>query len=118
MSPTRAGQFADRWIDAWNRHDVEAVLVDYADDVVFRSPRAALVVPESGGVVVGKPALRSYWTRALQAIPPLDFRLDGVFVGVDTVVLLYRNGPAGPRITEVMQFTAGRISSATVAHEE
>jgi ketosteroid isomerase-like protein len=54
--------FARRWIAAWNSGDLEAVLQDYADDVVLRSPRAAVVVPESGGIVRGKEALRSYWT--------------------------------------------------------
>lgn len=117
MNEREAQEFAQRWIDAWNRHDVEAVLADFSDDIVFRSPRAATVVPESGGTIVGKAALRDYWTRALAAIPPLDFRLDGVFRGVDTLVLLYRNGATGPSITEVMQFTDGAITSATVAHE-
>jgi hypothetical protein len=46
--------YADAWVRAWNAHDVEAVLDHFADDVVFTSPVAARVVPESGGVVRGK----------------------------------------------------------------
>jgi ketosteroid isomerase-like protein len=42
--------YADAWVRAWNAHDVEAVLAHFADDVVFTSPVAARVVPESGGV--------------------------------------------------------------------
>ncbi len=57
--------FAEQWVQAWNAHDVEAVLAHFADDVVFTSPVAARVLPETGGVVRGKDALRDYWTTAL-----------------------------------------------------
>ena len=58
--------FADDWVRAWNAHDVEAVLAHFHDDVVFSSPVAARVLPESGGVVRGKAALRDYWLTALE----------------------------------------------------
>ena len=51
-------RFADEWVRAWNSHDVEAVLAHFHDDVVFTSPVAARVLPESMGVVRGKSALR------------------------------------------------------------
>jgi ketosteroid isomerase-like protein len=38
--------FAEDWLAAWNRHDVDAVLAHFHDDVVFTSPVAARVVPE------------------------------------------------------------------------
>ena len=53
--------FADDWVRAWNDHDVEAVLAHFHDDVVFNSPVAARVLPETGGVVRDKAALREYW---------------------------------------------------------
>jgi ketosteroid isomerase-like protein len=40
--------YADQWVRAWNAHDIEAVLDHFHDDVVFISPVAARVVPESG----------------------------------------------------------------------
>nr|MDT0524585.1 nuclear transport factor 2 family protein [Streptomyces sp. DSM 41633] len=57
--------FAEEWVNAWNAHDVEAVLAHFHDDVMFSSPVAARVLPETGGVVRGKDALRHYWTTAL-----------------------------------------------------
>ena len=57
--------FAEEWAAAWNRRDVEAVLTHFHDDVVFTSPVAAEIVPESAGVVHGKAALREYWCAAL-----------------------------------------------------
>ena len=43
--------YADQWLRAWNAHDIEAVLDHFHDDVVFTSPVAARVVPESDGLV-------------------------------------------------------------------
>jgi hypothetical protein len=43
--------YADQWVRAWNAHDIEAVLDHFHDDVVFTSPVAARVVPESDGLV-------------------------------------------------------------------
>jgi hypothetical protein len=83
--------YADQWVHAWNAHDVEAVLDQFHDDVVFSSPVAARVVPGSGGVVRGKAALRDYWTTALKTLPDLHFDVVGVYRGESTLVINYRN---------------------------
>lgn len=43
----------------------------------------------------GKQALRAYWMLALERVPDLRFELLGVYVGVDTLVLNYRNQAGG-----------------------
>jgi hypothetical protein len=45
---------------------------------VFTSPVAARVVPEGGGVVRGKAALRGYWTAELAQLPDLHFDVVGL----------------------------------------
>ena len=112
---TEPVKFADEWVSAWNARDVEAVLVHYADDVVFTSPTAARVVPDSGGVIRGKDALRSYWKRALEANPDLEFTLIGVYAGIDTIVLHYRN-QLGALINEVVTFCDGRVAVGHATH--
>jgi ketosteroid isomerase-like protein len=107
--------FADEWIRAWNARDLEAVLAHYADDVVFTSPTAQRVVPESGGRVRGKPALREYWTLALGGNPDLNFDLIDVFEGVDTIALHYRN-QAGAAVAEVLTFRDGLVVSGHATH--
>jgi len=97
--------FSRGWVDAWNAHDVDAVLAHFADDVLFTSPVAARVVPESGGVIRGKAALRRYWTTALGRLPDLHFTVEDVYAGVDTIVITYRN-QAGGRVNEVLRFGA------------
>jgi ketosteroid isomerase-like protein len=112
MGPPEAIRFADQWIEAWNARDVEGVLAHYADDVVFTSQVASRVVPESGGVIRGKEALRQYWNLALQSNKDLHFDLVAVYVGVNTLVLTYRN-ESGASVNEVMTFEHGLI---TVGH--
>jgi hypothetical protein len=95
--------FAERWVKAWNDHDVEAVLAHFADDVVFTSPVATRIFPDSGGVVRGKDALRQYWNAGVAGNPALHFDLLGVYAGVGTLVIRFRNEQGADRC-EVLTF--------------
>jgi ketosteroid isomerase-like protein len=95
--------YADGWVRAWNAHDVDAVLDHFHDDVVFTSPVAARVVPESGGLVHGKAALRDYWTTALSQQADLQFEVVGVYRGESMLVINYRNH-RGQLVNEVLMF--------------
>jgi ketosteroid isomerase-like protein len=97
--------YAEQWVQAWNAHDIEAVLDHFSDDVVFTSPVAARVVPDSGGVVRGKAALRDYWTTAISQQANLHFELIGVYTGESTLVINYRNH-RGQLVNEVLSFGA------------
>jgi ketosteroid isomerase-like protein len=109
MDHAEATAFAQRWVDAWNSHDVEALLAHFADDVRFTSPVATRVVPDSGGVLVGKDAVREYWTAALSRVPDLHFTVVGVYAGVDHVVINYRNHLGG-LVCEVLAFGDGLVT--------
>jgi ketosteroid isomerase-like protein len=104
MVPTPdAEQFAEEWVRAWNAHDVEAVLAHFHDDVVFTSPVAARIVPDSEGIVRGKDALRHYWSTALEALPELHFEVLAVYRGQSALVINYRNH-RGELVNEVLTF--------------
>jgi hypothetical protein len=103
-----AKEFADEWVRAWNGHDVEAVLAHFHDDVVFSSPVAARMLPETGGVVRGKPALRDYWVTALGMLPELHFDVIGVYRGESLLVINYRNERGG-LVNEVLMFEEGGL---------
>jgi hypothetical protein len=103
MSTPDPDAFAAEWAAAWNRRDVEAILAHFHDEVVFTSPVAAGVVPESAGVVHGKTALREYWCAAMAAVPDLHFDIVGVYAGVSTLVINYRNQKGG-LVNEVLEF--------------
>ena len=91
ITPEDARRFASEWIDAWNRHDLNAILTHYADEITFTSPFAAKLLGAPDGVVVGVPALREYFAKGLAAYPELNFSLHHVAVGVGSVTLIYRS---------------------------
>ena len=66
--------FAEEWIAAWNRRDVDAVLAHFADDAQFVSPVARNFVGRP--VLRNKQELADYWRAALDRISVLEFRLD------------------------------------------
>jgi hypothetical protein len=101
-------RFAQEWAAAWNRRDVEALLAHFHDDVVFTSPVAAEIVPDSSGVVYGKAALREYWRAALAVVPDLHFDVIGVYGGASVLVINYRN-QRGDLVCEVLEFEGALV---------
>lgn len=103
MEQSEAHEFVQHWLAAWNAHDVDAVLSHFADDVTFTSPIAARIVAGSEGIIRGKAALRSYWSEGIRLIPDLQFELVGTYLGIDTLVINYRNQNGG-LVSEVLRF--------------
>lgn len=81
--------FGAEWIAAWNSRDLDRIVSHYADDVVFRTPRAVSLV--GTGVIEGKAALRAYWTKALEVAQELHFDLQRVYAGHGVVTIAYSN---------------------------
>ncbi len=67
-------RFAENWVAAWNRRDIEAVLAHFAEDAQFLSPVARNVTGRP--VLRGKQEIRSYWQAALGRISILEFKVD------------------------------------------
>lgn len=103
-----ARAFADEWATAWNAHDLDAVLVLFADDILFTSPLAKRLDPNSDGIVCGKAALRAYWTAGLAKAPNLHFTVNWVMEGVDLLVIGFKNEQGVDRC-EVLRFCDGLI---------
>ena len=91
MSPQQAEQFAQKWIVAWNAHDLDQVLALYHDDFSMASPYIAAIAGEASGSLHGKPAVRAYWQAALARMPELHFELIDCLCGVNSLVLYYRS---------------------------
>lgn len=103
-------KFANEWLQAWNDHNVEKVLSHFHDDVRFASPIAASMIPGSRGVINGKANLREYWTVALKRVPDLKFSIENIFVGVDIVVIEYRN-QKDVLVSEVLIFEGDKVKA-------
>lgn len=91
LSQSFAEGFARDWLAAWNDRDIERILSHYGEDIIFHSPRIAKVLGNQASSVLGKAALRDYWTKALAAAPQLFFELDNILVGSDALTILYTN---------------------------
>jgi hypothetical protein len=108
-----AEHFAADWIAAWNSYDLNAILSHYAEDVVFHSPRIAIVMGEPVASVSGKPALARYWTKALQG-KDLRFHLERVYLGSDSLSISYRNHRA-QHVVETFVFSADGLVIKSIA---
>ena len=102
--------FARQWVAAWNARDVEAVLAHFHDDAAFSSPLVSRLGHGDRRTVRGKAAIREYWTAALATNPHLHFRLDGVCIGVDMLVIAFTTQD-GTRRAEVLTFRDGRVEA-------
>jgi len=129
LTEDRAHQFARDWIDAWNSHDLERILVHYDDDVTLKSP-LALQRFDPSGTVQGKSALSHYFGLGLKDFPDLRFELVNVLCGVDSVLLYYTNqegsmtgelmelGPTGRIVRVLASYGAERSRSASTPDDE
>ncbi len=118
MKEAEAITFADHWIAAWNRRDVGAVVAHFADDVTFYSPRAQAVVGHNP--VVGKEAMRSYWTQASAGISRLEFTLrDACYDGRKRLLSIHylaRIDEVLLQAVEVYRFDDGGVVTAGEAY--
>jgi hypothetical protein len=98
---------AQRWIDAWNAHDLDAILGFYDDE-----PELTLPSFVSAGMrrrVVGRDGLRAVFESMLKARPDLRLELLDARAGVRTVTLDYATSH-GRRGTEVLVLRSdGRV---------
>jgi hypothetical protein len=118
MDLNEATAHAERWINAWNAHDIEAVLAGYADDIVLHSPRAASWDPSrKDGAIRGKAALRAYFEAALQRFPALRMTLLSVYADArDGVIVEYINSPTPG--TELYVLERARMVNGLMADVE
>lgn len=105
LTESKAREFAKDWIDAWNAHDLDAIMSHYAPEVNLTSPVAAKLLDDPAGTINGAQALREYFKKGLEIYTELSFELLDVLWGVSSIVLLYRN-QVGTRTGEFMEFDA------------
>jgi len=114
LTEADADRFVAEWMEAWNSHDLEAILAHYADDVEYYSPFIAQLADPSGRLT-GRAALRSYVAAALERFPDLHFDPPiHVAAGAGSVSFVYRS-VNGLLAVETLVFgpgTPGRLSVA------
>lgn len=112
----QATRFVTAWIEAWNRHDLDAVMAMIAEEVEFISPYLPMMTSSKEDRLLGKPALRGWFAQALENP---DFRIDPplyVFASPDSVVLVEKIGD--PIASNVFFFDDEGLVKRSIVHEQ
>lgn len=115
FTPKFSAAFAAGWIEAWNSRDLERILKHYARDVEFTSPFVGRILNGNQNTVRGIAGLRVYFTRALNAYPDLQFKLQRVYSGVQSLVIEYQSISDRPA-AETMEFNDSGLIICVNAH--
>ena len=70
----------ERFLDCFNRHDVDGIMGFFADDGVYETPRGAEVV---GTRLEGKEAIRAHFSKMFQHVPDTHFGEDTHWISAD-----------------------------------
>jgi len=115
VTKDEAWSLGNDWVAAWNAHDLDLILAHYEESVELISPVAARLLGSVDGKVTGRAGLSAYFKRGLDAYPELHFQLKEVFVGLNSVVLLYSN-QNGTQTAEYMELNAAGKVARVVAN--
>lgn len=117
MTDTRS--IAEAWLAAFEARDLDALLALYADDATHTSPKIRTLHPETGGKLVGKAAMRTWWADAFVRLPGLRYIKTSITADSEAVFLEYLRrvpGEADMPIAEVFEIRAGYIVASRVFH--
>ena len=101
----------ERFNDAFNRHDVDAVMALMTDDCVFESTS-----PPHGERLEGQAAVRAFWERFFTSSPTSHFETEEIFAAGDRCVVCWqhtwRNGDAqgSVRGVDVITVRDGKVA--------
>jgi hypothetical protein len=113
------GELADRWLQCFNAHDVDALVALYAPDAVHHSPKLRVARPETEGRVTGHAQLKAWWADSFARLPDLHYRLIARTASADRAVLEYLRelpGAESLRVAEVFVCREGKIVESFVYH--
>lgn len=107
------------WLNAFNAHDVDALVALYADDATHTSPKIRSLYPSTGGKLVGKAALSAWWKDSNARLPNLRYELIALTANEERVFIEYmRHAPdqAPMPVAEVFDIRNGLIVASRVYH--
>jgi ketosteroid isomerase-like protein len=98
----------ERFNDAFNRHDVDAVMSLMTDDVRFENTSP----PPDGEQHVGQAAVRTFWERFFAGSPRAHFEAEDIFASGDrcTVRWRYSWGDGSIRGVDVFRVKDGKVA--------
>ena len=82
---------AQKWIDAWNNHDLDAIMDFYSDSINHITPKLTMLFGAASNIIQDKKELRDYFEAALKRSPELHFSFQEVFSGTDSLVIVFHS---------------------------
>ena len=104
MNEEDARAFADAWVAAWNRHDLDAIMTHYAKGVTLTSPLVVRRYGHADGTLRGRKRLREYFEIGLRQVPELRFELRQVLTGPSGLAIVYAR-ENGALVVETLALT-------------
>ena len=120
MKLTELTDIAHNWFDAFNRHQLDALLSLYADDAEHFSPKLKVKRPETKGLIKGKAALREWWQDSFHRLPTLHYEVIRLTPYENRVFMEYVRNVEGEDdlyTGEMLEVENGRIVKSSVFHQ-
>ena len=94
--------------DAFNRHDIDAIMALMTDDCVFENTSPA----PDGERYQGQAAVRGMWERLFAASPNAYFKIEDIFAARDRGVIRWRYdwGSGHVRGVDVLTVRGGKVA--------
>ncbi|MCO5176229.1 MAG: nuclear transport factor 2 family protein [Thermomicrobiales bacterium] len=98
----------ERFNEAFNRHDVDAVMALFTDDCIFENTSPT----PDGERYVGQDAVRAFWEQFFASSPQAHFTAEDIFAGGDRACVRWRYdwGAGHVRGVDVFRVVDGRVS--------
>ena len=110
---------AKLWLQAFNEHNLDALLNLYDDNAQHFSPKLKIHQPATNGLIIGKDALRAWWQDAFDRLPQLHYAVQKLTADEEQVFMEYIRhvpGEADLRVGEVLEIQNGLIVFSRVYH--
>jgi len=108
-------EHADRWLEAWNAHDLEQIVACYSEQVDFVMP--AVVGDSEERRIVGRAALRDHFRHGLELAPNLAVTEESLLEGPGGFAILYRREDGHRAIETVELDDSGLAARVRVFYE-
>jgi len=99
-----AKQIAEKWISAFNEHDINKLLDLYDNDAQHYSPRIEKEKPETRGWIKGKQELRKWWQGSFERLVGLRYILKDLTSNKNKIFIEYIREVTGQKDEYVMEY--------------
>lgn len=110
---------AEKWFEAFNRHQLEDLLSLYSEDAEHYSPKLKVRQPETNGLIKGKDQLRAWWSDSFENLPSLRYYPNFIIQEGNKIFMEYLRKVDGQEdlvVGELLMIESGKIVASKVYH--